>query len=141
PKSKFYMVKSGIYRIDVMADGTAKLEVWKGKAQLENGNATILKGGQSITTDAGQVATVVKFDRDEKDEFELWSKDRAKELAKINAKLRDREMNRALINSYTQNGWNVNSSFGLWVRDPFTQSYCFLPFGFGSSSPYGFGFS
>lgn len=136
PKSGFYIIKSGIYRVDALADGTAKIEVWKGRAQLADAAATTLKAGQTTISNGGQSA-VAKFDRDDKDEFVVWSRDRAKELDKINAKLRSRELNRALISSYSQDRWNVSSSFGLWVRDPFSLNYCFLPFGYGYSSPYG----
>lgn len=138
--SRFYMLKSGIYRVDVNAEGTAKVEVWKGKAQIEDANDTTLKGGQRVAVGSVQ-AVVEKFDRGEKDDFELWSKDRAKQLAKINAKLREHEMNRALFSSFSNNPWNSYNGFGLWVRDPFSQSYCFLPFGYGWSSPYGYNFN
>ena len=32
------------------------------------------------------------------------------------------------------------NSFGLWVYDPQFGRHCFLPFGYGWSSPYGYGF-
>ncbi|MGI8468080.1 MAG: FecR domain-containing protein [Pyrinomonadaceae bacterium] len=142
PKARFYIIKSGVYRVDVMSDGTANLEVWKGKAQIGDRSATIVKGGKSIILgDGQQVAAVEKFDRKNKDAFEIWSKDRAKDLAKINAKLRDRELNNALVSSFSQNRWGGYNSYGLWIRDPFSQSYCFLPFGYNWSSPYGYGFN
>lgn len=142
PKSRFFIVKTGIYRVDTMGDGTAKLEVWKGKAQIgaaASAKPTTLKGGQTTVLNSAQVA-VEKFDRDDKDEFELWSKERAKELDKLNAKLRAREMNQALLSSFSRDRWDISSRFGLWVRDPFSQYYCFLPFGYGWSSPYGFSY-
>ncbi|MGI8555215.1 MAG: FecR domain-containing protein [Pyrinomonadaceae bacterium] len=142
PKSHFFIIKSGVYRVDVMGDGTAKLEVWKGKAQIGDQNATIVKGGKSIIIgDSQQVATAEKFDRKDKDAFEIWSKDRAKELAKINAKLVNRGMNNALLSSFSQRGWNAGFGYGLWVHDPWSQNYCFLPFGYGWSSPYGYGYN
>jgi hypothetical protein len=136
PKSSFSIIKSGIYRVDALGDGTAKLEVWKGKAQVGEGKAAVLKGGQTTVLNSSQLA-VVKFDRDNKDDFELWSKERAKELDKINEKLRGRDLNRALIYTFASNRGGFQNSFGLWVRDPFSQNYCFLPFGYGWSSPYG----
>jgi hypothetical protein len=134
PKSRVYIIKTGIYRVDALSDGSAKIEVWKGKAQVEDGMGRVLKSGQTVVAN-GQIA---KFDRDEKDEFDIWSKDRAKELDKINAKLRNREMNRALMSSFSNSSFNARNSFGLWVFDPFSRNYCFLPFGYGWSSPYGF---
>lgn len=136
PKSSLSIAKSGVYRVDVGENGYAKLEVWKGKAKLDK--TTTVKGGQTSGIDEGQVA-VVKFDRDDKDSFELWSKDRAKELAKLNAALMNRQMNNSLI-SYSR-GFGWNNGFGLWVQDPSSRSYCFLPYGYGYNSPYGYGYN
>jgi hypothetical protein len=133
PDSRFYIVRTGIYRVDMMNNATARLEVWKGRAQIGEDKSAIVKAGQAY--DGGQTA---KFNRKNRDEFEQWSKDRAKELDKVNARLRSREMDRALLSSFSQSSLNVRNSFGLWVFDPFSRNYCFLPFGYGWSSPYGF---
>ncbi len=140
PNAKFYLITSGVFRIDVLANGVGKISVWKGKAQVGDIKATIVKGGKTATFENGIVA-IEKFDRDNKGEFEVWSKDRAKEIAKINAKLQEREMSKSLLNSFNRNGWSASNGYGLWVQDPFSRSYCFLPFGYGWSSPYGFGFN
>ncbi|MGI9055810.1 MAG: FecR domain-containing protein, partial [Pyrinomonadaceae bacterium] len=42
PKTNFYLVKSGIYRIDIAADGTEKIEVWKGRAQIGESEENIV---------------------------------------------------------------------------------------------------
>ena len=136
PNGEVSLIESGVYRVDVAADGTGRLEVWKGKAQA--GEAT-LKGGRVLASMDGN-AEVAKFDRDDKDEFELWSRARAKELAKANSDLKDREMRNALMNSFMGGGWNTYNSFGLWVYNNRLGRYCFLPFGWGWSSPYGYGF-
>lgn len=139
PKANFYIVKSGIYRVDVATDGTGKLEVWKGRAQIgESGNA-VLKGGRAANIDGSQAA-IEKFDRDDKDALEMWSKSRAKELAKLNSRLQRQDVRDTLINSFNNRGWSMYDSFGLWVFDPSSRGYCFLPFGYGWSSPYGYGF-
>ena len=141
PKSHFFIVKSGVYRVDVRDDGTANLEVWKGKAQIGGQDATTVKGGKStVIGDGQQIAAIEKFDRKNKDEFEVWSKDRSKELAKINAKLINRGMNNALLSSFSQRGWSGGNGYGVWVQDPWSRSFCFLPFGYGWSSPYGYGY-
>ncbi len=140
PNSKFYLITSGIFRVDVLENGVGKISVWKGKVQVGDLKATIVKGGKTATLNSGQVA-VEKFDRDNKGEFELWSKDRAKEIAKINAKLQERAMGRSLLNSFNSNIWSSSNGYGLWVQDPFSRSFCFLPFGYGWSSPYGFGYN
>lgn len=145
PKATFYLVKSGVYRVDVLADGTGKLEVWKGEAQIADSNATKVKSGRQAIVNGSQT-TVVKFDRGDKDALETWSKTRAKELAKINSKLENSRADRtrlrnSLVNSYYNNGWNLyGSSYGVWVYNSFYGTYCFLPFGYGWSSPYGFSY-
>ena len=139
PKTQFYAIKSGVYRVDVINDGTAKIEVWKGKAQVGDMNATVLKGGRGAVVNQNQVA-VAKFDRDERDGLEVWSKNRAKELAKLNAKLERKVLRTTLLNSFYGRGWNVYNSFGLWIYDASFGRFCFLPFGYGWSSPYGYYF-
>jgi hypothetical protein len=139
PKTKLALIDSGIYRIDVAANGIGTVSVWKGKAQVGDDAAAIVKSGREATENGGEVA-ITKFDRGDKDEFETWSKDRAKELAKVTARLPRTNVRTALMRSFLGRQWNMYNSFGLWVYDPFTRSNCFLPFGWGWGSPYGYGF-
>ena len=141
PKGLFYIVESGVYRIDVLKDGSGKIEVWKGKAQVGEDNEQIVKKGRTAIVNGNQIEVEIqKFDRDDKDELEVWSKTRAKELAKINSRLDRNTMRTSLLRSYGRNGWNLYDSYGLWVFDRFSGNYCFLPFGYGWNSPYGYGF-
>lgn len=142
PKSKFDLIKSGIYRIDALSDGTGKISVWKGKAKYGVAKNETIKGGQTTAIVNGQIS-IQKFDRDNKGEFEAWSKDRSKELAKINDRLQNRAMNLSLISAFNRDpwGWGNSSGYGYWVLDPFSRSYCFLPFQGGYRSPYGYGFN
>lgn len=140
PKANFYAVKSGVYRVDVLADGSGKISVWKGRAQIGEDEKAVVKGGRAAKVNKNQVATE-KFDRDDKDSLEVWSKDRAKVLAKINSRLQRNDMRNTLLNSFNNRGWGLYDSFGLWVFDRFTGYYCFLPFGYGWSSPYGYGYN
>jgi hypothetical protein len=134
PKAKLYIVKSGVYRVDVLSNGTGKIEVWKGRASA---NGAEIKSGKQATVNGNQTA-VVKFDRDDKDALEIWSKFRAKELAKINARLQNNYLRTSLMSSYYQTRWSMYDSYGLWVFSRYHGSYCFLPFGYGWSSPYGY---
>lgn len=136
PKDSYDLIETGVYRVDVGADGAGRIEVWKGKAEVGD---TILKGGRTASSLDGQTA-VAKFDRDERDDFEQWSRDRAKELAKGTNDLRDRSLRNSLMNSYLGGRWDMYRSFGLWVYNGRLGRYCFLPFGYGWSSPYGYGF-
>ncbi len=141
PKGSFNIIKSGVYRVDVLGNGSGKIEVWKGRAQVgSDANAVEIKSGRTATVNGGQIAVIEKFDRDDKDSLEAWSKVRAKELAKINSRLVRGNLRNTLVSSYNRSGWNIYDSYGLWVYDRFSGSNCFLPFGYGWSSPYGYGY-
>lgn len=139
PQTQFKIVESGVYRVDVLSDGSGKIAVWKGKAEIGTDKATTVKSGREATIIGGQTV-VAKFDRDDRDALAVWSKTRAKELAKVNSRLERDNLRNSLLNSYNRNGWNMYDSYGLWVYDRFSRNYCFLPFGYGWNSPYGFGF-
>jgi hypothetical protein len=143
PKGKIFLIESGIYRVDVLGDGSGRISVSKGRARVGDIDSTVVKKGRQATVNGSQ-ADIAKFDSDIKDEFDLWSKDRAKELARISTQVRRNSMQNALTNSFFGNGsgfgWNMYHSFGLWAYDPFWRSFCFVPFGYGWSSPYGYGF-
>lgn len=139
PGAQFYAVKSGVYRIDVMNQDQAKIEVWEGKAQIGDTAASVVKSGREAVVGGDQVA-VAKFDRDERDALESWSRTRARELAKINSRLERRVLRETLLSSFNNRGWNMYNSFGLWIADASFSGYCFLPFGYGWYSPYGYSF-
>lgn len=137
PNADFYVIKSGVYRVDVLNDGAGRIEVWKGLAQIGDGRSAYLKKGQAATVNGSQTV-IAKFDRDDKDALEMWSKERAKDLARINSKLNKANVRSSLLASSGR--WNIYNSFGVWLYDPYSRGYCFLPFGFGWSSPYGYWF-
>ena len=139
PKADFSIITSGVYRISVLGDGSGQIAVWKGKARIGDFNETEIKGGREATVNGGQVA-IEKFDRDEKNALEDWSKSRAKDLAKVNSRLQRPDLRNSLISGFGSSRWNMYNSFGLWVFDQSFGSYCFLPFGYGWSSPYGYSY-
>lgn len=139
PNSTFYLIESGVYRVDVLANGSSRLQVWKGKALTGDTNSTKIKKSREIIMNGSQVA-VVKFDRNEKDLFDEWSQDRAKQLAEANASLRRKTLRTSLVNSFSNNRWGGFNTYGLWAYDASFGGFCFLPFGYGWSSPYGYGF-
>ncbi len=139
PQTKAFIIQSGVYRVDVLNDGTSKFSAWKGRIQIGTGNATLIKGGNFATVKNTQVS-VSKFDRDIKDLFDVWSKERAKELMAINAKLEQKTLRNSLLSSFYGRGWNIYDSFGLWVYDRRLGRWCYLPFG-SSNSGYGWGYN
>jgi hypothetical protein len=138
PKTKYLLVDTGVYRVDVESNDQARLRVWKGAARV--GATHAVKSGRAAAVDSFGDVSVAKFDRDEKDALDVWSKARSKELAKMSAQLKRDHLRPYLMRSFLGRGWNVYNSFGLWVFNPFFGGYCFLPFGYGWSSPYGYGY-
>lgn len=135
PKSKFTLADSGVYRIDA----AGSIAVWKGKARIGDGSNAIVKAGREGSI-ANGTALIAKFDRDEMDALDVWSKSRAKELAKLTDNLERGTMRNVLMRSFLGRRWTMYDSFGLWVYDPFRNISLFLPFGWGWGSPYGYSF-
>ena len=137
--SNFTLLETGIYRVDVAADGNGSVSVIKGKVRAGLDSAKPVGKGKRAQL-AGNDYSVAKFDRDEKDELALWSKDRAKDLSKLSASLKRDNIRDPLINSFWGGRWNLYNTFGVWVYNPFSRSHCFLPFDYGWYSPYGYSF-
>ena len=135
PQSDIVLNNSGVFRIDVLADGSGRVSVFKGETLLGKGETKV--GGGRVATVTKTGISVAKFDRDTKDPLDVWAKSRAKELTSLNGKLRRDALRDSLLSSYNQRGWNLYGSFGLWVFDSVRRSWFFLPFGYGWSSPYG----
>jgi hypothetical protein len=133
PRSKVRILRTGIYRINALADGEAELVVLEGRATLD---ATPVKGGKVARAGASGVE-VAKFDKKNRDELDLWSRDRGKELAKANEKLQRHTLNTIFArNSFDDLFFGY--SRGVWFFDARTRCYTFLPLGYGWRSPYGY---
>ncbi len=137
PSTKFVVVETGVYRVDILSKHEARLEVWKGFAMA--GGSEVKSGRLASVAGSGDVS-VAKFDRDDQDALDIWSKARSKELARLLARLKSSDVRTALMRSFLGNGWNMYDSFGLWIYNPFYGGHCFLPFGHGWHSPYGQGY-
>jgi len=139
PKEKMWLFDSGVYRVDLQADGSGTIYVTEGKAALGKiGSLQLVTGGKMASFGNGPV-TIAKSSFNKKDELAQWSKDRSKTLAKMTASLQNSNARNSLLNSFNSGRWGLYDSFGLWVRDPSGFS-CFLPFGRGWYSPYGYGY-
>jgi len=140
PKQRVVLNRTGVYRIDVTAEGNARLAVFKGDAFVgPNAQTKVESGRVALLTTNG--TSVSKFDRDVKDPFDVWSKARGKDLMKANAQLQQKALRNSLLNSFDRRGWDMYNSFGLWIFNPMHSGWCFLPFGDGWYSPYGWGFN
>lgn len=128
PKTEFSIIREGLYRFNVASDGKAEAAVRKGKVAF---GQAIVKEDKKGVFDNGTFA-IAKYDKKEMDEFDLWSKDRAKTLIAANRRLSGRTLPRSAVFGFVSN---------VWIRDSACGCYTFLPFGTGFSSPYGGGYA
>lgn len=135
PNALLDITRSGVFRIDALADGGGKLSVVKGSTVFGLSRVNV-KTGYAVTV-LGTKGTMAKFDRNAADDLDNWSKLRGKEAAKANAKLQRKALNGSLLSAFNQGSWNMYGSLGLWVFNPGRSSWFFLPFGSGWRSPYG----
>ena len=126
---QFSVVQTGVYRFTVEADGSAVALVRKGRLQLAD---KTVKDGKKIVVGADATPMISSFDKKAEDDFDIWSKDRAKVLIAANRKLSERAIRRSL-------SWHGGGN--LWLYDPYFRTYTFLPFGYGYRSPYGGGYN
>ncbi|HRI04310.1 MAG TPA: FecR family protein [Pyrinomonadaceae bacterium] len=138
PTGSLALIETGVYKVDVPQNGFATVAVFEGKAQLADPSLTLIKKGRTGVI-GSTTAAVTKFDRDNRGDLGDWSKSRSKDLAKMTSSLQERDVRDSLISSFDIGRWSMFDSFGLWVFNPRSMSYCFLPFGYGWRSPYGFG--
>jgi hypothetical protein len=135
PQTQISIARSGVYRVNALAS-TTEVFVRKGSA-LVGRERTLLKEGKIARVGSGGAVEVAKFNKNEKDALDVWSKQRAEELAQLNRKLQVRSVNTALARmSWDNFGWGSNPS-GLWLWSASSRCYTYLPF-LGWISPYGF---
>ncbi|MFY9607053.1 MAG: FecR family protein [Blastocatellia bacterium] len=128
PKGKFGIARTGLYRFNVAAGGKAEVLVRKG---LVLSGRTDIKQGKRGTVDGG-APVIASFDKNEADELDDWSKERARTLIAANKKLSKHGMKGNLAMGFVSN---------TWIYDPLCRCYTFLPYTAGFASPYGWGYS
>ncbi len=138
PHTKLAIVRQGLYRLNVVPENATELIVRKGRVILSDSH-TKVKGGNKVVFNATNVS-VAKLTKEEKkikdaEEVDVWSKERAKMLAKANSRINDRMLNSAFA---TFNDWDPYSRrLGFWFYNSHSRCYTFLPFYYGFGSPYG----
>lgn len=132
-KGKLLIVRRGIYRINAQPEAT-ELLVRKGRVLIGDLSGQIVKGGKKITFTGGE-PLAAKLTKVDQDEFDNWSRERGKTLARANEKLTAR-LFRSYVGGNSYGNWAANS-WGIWAFSPFSRCYTFLPFRFGWASPYG----
>jgi hypothetical protein len=123
-------------------EDATELIVRKGRVILSDSH-TKVKGGNKVIFSATNffVAKLNDQEKKVKDDVEVWSKDRAKTLAKANSRITNTMLTSALT-SYS--GFNYpfsNRGLGVWFFNDRSGCYTFLPFYYGWGSPYGSSYS
>ena len=137
PGALVKIVRSGVYRINVPAAGPPEVAVTKGRAVI---GTTIIKGDK-VARVTGDNVEVAKLDKKLRDEFDQWSRERGKELAKANERLSHRAVRSAfMLGSYDNLYGSGGDGNGFWFFNANARCYTFLPFGYGWRSPYGYGY-
>jgi hypothetical protein len=125
--------RSGVYRLNAPAE----VAVTKGRAVVAG---TRVKGGK-VARMSGAGVEVSKLDKEWRDELDLWSRERGKELAKANERLTHRAVRSAFsMSRYDTLFSDWGSSNGFWFFNRSLRCYTFLPIGHGWRSPYGYGY-
>jgi hypothetical protein len=144
PHTRLAIVRQGLYRLNVVPEDATELIVRKGRVILSD-SQTKIKGGNKIVFSATNttVAKLTKEEKKQKDDVEVWSKERAETLAKANRRITDKMLTSAFA-SYRDpfDPWRpYGRAFGFWFFNPNAGCYTFLPFFYGFGSPYGSSYS
>ena len=143
PHTKLAIVRQGLYRLNVVPGDATELIVRKGRVILSDSH-TKVKGGNKVVFSATNVS-VAKLTKEEKksqekEEVDVWSKDRAETLAKANRRISERMLTSAFA-SFRDSDPFSTSRLGLWFYNSRAGCYTFLPFFYGWGSPYGNSYS
>jgi len=139
PHTKLAIVRHGLYRVNVVPGDATELIVRKGRVILSDSH-TKVKGGNKVIFNATNVS-VAKLTKEEKkvkdrEEVDVWSKERAEALAKANRRISDRMISSAFTSIAGPHLFG-GSPFGYWFYNSRLGCYTFLPNGYGWVSPYG----
>lgn len=137
PGALVKIVRSGVYRFNAQNGAPSEVAVVKGRALV---GSTVIKGGKFARLSGGDNVEVAKLDKKLRDDLDVWSRDRGKELAKANEKVNRRALRSALLGNFNNMFGRMNDPNGLWYFNSGYNCYTFLPFGFGWRSPYGYGY-
>ncbi len=146
PGGQFFARKEGLHRFDLVGITTRiaarQGDLWIGtREQVIGGKGTKIARGRQAVIDQDSLKRVAsasssaspskmdfpKIDKDEIDDFDVWSFNRAQTLVAAN--------NMALRQSRT-----TGSLASGWIFDPFSGTYTFIPRNGLFWSPYGFGY-
>ena len=142
PHTRLAIVRQGLYRLNVVPEDATELIVRKGRVVLSDSQK--IKGGNKVVFNATNVS-VAKLTKEEKkvkdkEEVDVWSKERAETLAKANRRISERMLTSAFA-SFRDTDPFSRGRFGFWFYNTSAHCYTFLPFYYGWGSPYGNSYS
>jgi len=142
PHTKLAIVRQGLYRLNVVPEDATELFVRKGRVILSDSH-TKVKGGNKVvfSATAFSVAKLTKEEKKavDKQDVDVWSKQRGETLAKANSRITNRMLTSALASF---GGFDSSRrSLGFWFFNSRLGCYTFLPFFYGWGSPYGSSYS
>ena len=141
PQTRVLIVSGGVYRISVLASGVTEVAVVKGRAYVGEGQGSFLKGGKVARVDSAGRVELAKLDKKKQDELDLWSKERGRELAKLNDKFLRLKARVLLADADFDTMFGYSRyGHGVWFWDPRRHCYTFMPFFSGWGSAYGFSY-
>jgi hypothetical protein len=140
PGARVHIIRTGVYRLSILPSGETEVAVQKGRALVGEGDAAqLVKGGKVARVGTGGGVELAKLDKSSLDALDQWSRDRGKELAKLNETLARRQVNNTML---ARAGFSQGYSYGgVWAFSASFGCYTFLPFYWGWSSPYGYGYN
>ncbi|HEU4511445.1 MAG TPA: FecR family protein [Pyrinomonadaceae bacterium] len=142
PHTRLAIVRQGLYRLNVVPEDATELIVRKGRVILSDSQK--VKGGNKVVFNATNVS-VAKLTKEEKklkdrEEVDVWSKDRAETLAKANRRISERMLTSAFA-AFSDTDPFSRGRLGFWFYNANARCYTFLPFYYGWGSPYGNSYS
>jgi hypothetical protein len=139
PHAKMAIVRRGLYRVNVVPGDLTEVIVRKGRLHLSDPEAQIKAGKKLIFSgNSYSVAQLTDAEKKAIDGFDVWSKDRAQVVARVNQQVTSRD--RRMFRSAFLDDWAFRFSSrigGIWFFDPTFGCYSFMPFFAGWGSPYG----
>jgi hypothetical protein len=122
--------KVGVYRFD---SDPARLKVFHGLATVEIGGESILVGTGKMLPLAGGVASAEKFDVEQTDALDNWSRRRAEAMALAN--ISGAKYSNDNYSGARSSGWTYNPYFDMYTYIPMVGSMCNPYYGMCFYSP------
>jgi hypothetical protein len=124
------LAKSGVYRFD---SEPGRLKVFQGSASVDIGGQTVLVSSGKMLSLAGGVAAVEKFDTQDTDALDNWSRRRAEAMALANVSAAKQVHDQ--YGNLRSNSWGYNPYYGVYTFIPMSGRACNSFYGYCYYSP------